>query len=415
MVVISVMLLFLSSATEARAAVTQLSQVATLNPGTNNVLQSVACPQASECLAVGNAVDANGFASPLVQRWNGSAWSLVGGFPAESDSAALTAIACGSQSMCMAVGRGTVPGETPHIVAAVWDGTTWTTTAASSPGSFDNALTGVACPSVTSCIAVGSYTTDGHSYGLAEVWAGGAWSITPTPDSGATQTYLQSIACTSSTTCFAVGYETFAGALQPVVEIWDGNAWTVSASPTMASDTLLTGVACPGPTSCIAVGYSYVSGTPHPYILRFDGSVWQPDPATPSSPTESAQYLEAVSCVSEAECLAVGFTSSTALATYALSFDGVQWAPVTTSTPNPAGSFLLSTACAAPAECMAVGYTFDTHGLAVTLAERSLALPTSTDQCKNDQWRQYHRFKNQGECLKFVRARGPDGRAFSPA
>jgi hypothetical protein len=38
------------------------------------------------------------------------------------------------------------------------------------------------------------------------------------------------------------------------------------------------------------------------------------------------------------------------------------------------------------------------------------ALPTSKDQCRNDGWRNFPQFKNQGECIAFVeRGPGPQG------
>jgi hypothetical protein len=49
-----------------------------------------------------------------------------------------------------------------------WNGSTWSTIASPNQGSAGNGLSGVACPSSTSCTSVGAYTSYGASQTLVE-------------------------------------------------------------------------------------------------------------------------------------------------------------------------------------------------------------------------------------------------------
>jgi len=61
-------------------------------------------------------------------------------------------------------------------------GTTWKIVHSPNPsGSTGNLLEAVACPSATSCAAVGFATESGVEVNLGERWNGTRWSIVPTP------------------------------------------------------------------------------------------------------------------------------------------------------------------------------------------------------------------------------------------
>jgi hypothetical protein len=63
---------------------------------------------------------------------------------------------------------------------------------------------------------------------------------------------------------------------------------------------------------------------------------------------------------------------------------------------------------APPTDCTVPG--LPTSGDAVTQGDIVVTdahpLPTSKDQCKNDGWRNYAGFKNQGDCVSFVATEG---------
>jgi hypothetical protein len=94
----------------------------TPNPNNvDNVLDGVSCSSATACTAVGSGVNA-----PLAERFNGSRWAIqptpkVAG----TQPVVLFSVACPTATDCIAVGDySSAAGYTP--LAEQWNGTAWT-------------------------------------------------------------------------------------------------------------------------------------------------------------------------------------------------------------------------------------------------------------------------------------------------
>src|SRR5262249_27408069 len=95
-------------------------------------------------------------------------------------------------------------------------GTSWTPTEAPLPANAaagSVSLQSVACPSTTSCVAIGRYRiSSGPREGLLVTGAGTSWTPTeaPLPADAAQdpEVFLQSVACSSDTNCAAFGIYT---------------------------------------------------------------------------------------------------------------------------------------------------------------------------------------------------------------
>jgi hypothetical protein len=214
--------------------------------------------------------------------------------------------------MCFAVGSHYTPsvGFTPLIER--WDGAAWTIV--SGPEPVGDALVGVSCVSASSCFAVGRG-------GAVERFDGTRWSVAAAPSPPGAELY--SISCTSSTSCFATGsaanFAGPAGATMALVEHWDGTAWSIVANPipAQAQTVELLGVTCPTASKCVAVG-DYSTAFPdedlrpsNALVEQWNGTTWSIVPsvsprvaAFPVSPTYSS--LSGVSCAPSTGCLAVG-------------------------------------------------------------------------------------------------------------
>jgi hypothetical protein len=143
---------------------------------------------------------------------------------------------------------------------------------------------------------------------------------------------------------------------------------------------MLNAVSCVSSTDCMAVGESlifHVPGgniIPHPFALAWNGTKW----ATVPTPTlaHSGASLNGVSCASASSCMAVGnegFPKNPTAFTLAESWNGTAWKFVPTPTPlTPGGTALRRVSCTRPASCMAVGYYGYNNGTgtSVTLAEQ---------------------------------------------
>jgi hypothetical protein len=71
--------------------------------GGDNDLVDVSCTSRRSCTAVGNTDDANGNLIALIERWNGSRWTVQHGVPGDG-GAALNAVSCTSPRFCFTVG-----------------------------------------------------------------------------------------------------------------------------------------------------------------------------------------------------------------------------------------------------------------------------------------------------------------------
>ena len=223
-----------------------------LPAGTSRALFSgVSCITATQCSVVGAYSSPGGSTpdTPLAEVWlDGSGWRRhTVPSPSGATAASLNSVVCSAANSCTAVGY--YVSSTSQVLPLVetWNGTAWT--AQSAPGTGQ--LNALACTGTAPCMAVGcNSSTIGCAGGppLVELWDGTSWTVGPAPDG----TSLQGVSCTSATTCTAVGLNgtgTYATA-------WDGTSWTDQATPNPSGSigAVLNGIVCLSATSCEAVG-----------------------------------------------------------------------------------------------------------------------------------------------------------------
>jgi hypothetical protein len=319
------------------------------------------CTAATSCTAVGTYVKASGTAVTLAERWNGSQWVIESTpNPQGAVVSSLFGVSCTGPSACTAVGNSINQAGASQPLAERWDGTGWTIQPTPSPSQSGGSLNGVACPSATSCTAVGV----SNAGTLAERWDGTRWTIQPTPNAPQGGGGLSGVACPSASSCTAVGSSS-GGTL---AERWDGTRWTIQPTPNPSQGgSFLTSVACPSASSCTAAGGSN-AGT---LAERWDGTNWTIQP-TPSPAGAQFAFLNTVACASASACTAAGGynNSSGTPQTLAVHWNGTQWS--IQPTPNRAGesNVLLGVACPASSACAAAGYFVDSSGTFRALAEQ---------------------------------------------
>jgi hypothetical protein len=239
----------------------------------------VSCTSASACTAVGDFENSLGATAALVERWNGTAWT-VQSTPTPSGAAAsyLNGVSCTSASACTAVGQYVTGAGSTATLAERWNGTAWAIQSTPNPtGGTSSELYGVSCTSASACTAVGNYDTSTGVVTLAERWNGTAWAVQSTPSpSGATAGFVNGVSCTTTSACTATGwYETTPGAYETLAEAWNGTAWVVQSTPNPSGATAnyLLGVSCTSASACIAAGYdlnpSYTA-----LAERWNGTAW---------------------------------------------------------------------------------------------------------------------------------------------
>jgi hypothetical protein len=281
-----------------------------------STLQSVSCPSATFCVAVGS----------LITGWNGARWTVL------RRSSPFDSVSCSAAAFCIAVG--VTAADTPEY--GRWNGVRWQLRRMPGPPHRAQAvaLAGVSCTGPGFCLAVGDYSYGARARpapgfrdrALAEQWNGTRWRvIAPIEVTGRSE--LSAVSCPTPRACTAVG-ATASGQFA-LAERWDGSAWKVEhvPGPSRTGYTKLTAVSCSSASSCMAVG-SYDGGASG-IAEAWQAGAWrlyrllsppQPEPFAPPA---------GVSCASPAACTEVGTDGGT----LAEVWDGTRWR--ITPTPDP--------------------------------------------------------------------------------
>ena len=356
----------------------------------HNALRGVTCVSASECWAVGYYLTDNA-AQTLIERWDGTSWSIVSSpNTSATQSNFLLGVTCASASECWAVGYYYNDNVISQTLIERWDGTSWSIVSSPNTSTSDyNSLSGVTCVSASECWAVGYYFTSDNfvDQTLIERWDGTSWSIVSSPNTSTTEAnVVLGVTCVSASECWAVGYYYGLDDLisQTLIERWNGTSWTIVNSPnTNTLSNVLLGVTCGSASDCWAVGNYAVTGSVlQTLIERWNGTSWA-IASSPNTSTSQSNFLYGVTCGPTSDCWAVGYYIVDAVSnlnqTLIERWDGTSWAIV--SSPNTSASqsnLLYSVTCGSTPDCWAVGYYYNTSSVAQTLALRYTASPTPT-------------------------------------
>jgi photosystem II stability/assembly factor-like uncharacterized protein len=229
-------------------------------------LQTVSCPEAPACIAVGKSL-------ALRSANYGKTWQLATS-PASGPGTGPAATTCFTNLSCVGVGSGTV--------FTTLDGaTTWWL--GSIPGG--PMLTALSCPTATLCYAAaGNGEVDRGTRPAGSV----DWTWDPQSTDIPVGKILEAITCPSTTTCIAMG----SGGV--VVRTTDSGAnWSLAS--TGVSDHWLT-VSCATQAMCVAGGYALIGTSDD------GGQTWTRD--TDSTLTKVA----AITCPTADLCITGGDT-----------------------------------------------------------------------------------------------------------
>lgn len=334
----------------------------------------VSCVSATSCIAVGSRTNASDVQSPMSAAWGGSGWTFrATPSPAGTSNSALESISCVSPTSCMGVGHREIPSRglsgtasEGAPLAAAWDGTTWHVFPLQAPpAARDSALHGVACAE-RMCVAVGDgESRAGKELTFSEIWDGSTWRLVITPNpTGADDSFLRSVTCASPDSCVAVGrfeYEVREVSVRSagLIERWDGRRWKLERAPdpARARGSALQGVDCSSAHACTAVGWKQLPGGAYaPLVVGWTGTGWAVQQVPPFGGSPDTE-LNAIACVREDACTAVGFTQERAGAVMlGLRWDGSTWETQRMpSVPGAADAALNGIDCPTQTACVAVG------------------------------------------------------------
>lgn len=174
----------------------------------------------------------------------------------------------------------------------------WTLVSSPNPGSSDDYLTGVSCPNLSHCWAVGSQANGGSPYqtlvpqGLILGMQNDNWSIPDLSQAGVstptgTGNQLSGVTCLSATDCWAVGTYILpnSGASMTLIDSWGGTASTLFAGTPNQDEhfNYLNSISCGDGADCAAVG-AYGNEDPTLVLMYGGGASPTPTPTPTSTP-----------------------------------------------------------------------------------------------------------------------------------
>jgi hypothetical protein len=304
--------------------------------------------------------------------------------PVPADAAAdprtdLADVECPEIGICFAVGyyfQAGVPDTRRPLIEQRTGTESWAAISPALPAGAaadpDARLVDIACPTTTTCVAVGAYQTTASGYvPLVATFDGTGWTFQAVPlpvgGNGAQSVPIEAVDCPSTTTCVGVGSDYTGAVHRSLVITLSGGSWTSQAltSPVGIDPGGLADVSCGTPTDCVAVGAGDDGlGGQVPLMATLSGINWTVSPApipVDTAPTPDA-FLEAVSCTAATTCTAVGKYTSNASKELGLTLQetlpGV-WGQIAISGPadsrSEPGIRLHAISCVTGLDCLAVG------------------------------------------------------------
>ena len=238
-----------------------------------DILKSISCPAAGNCVAVGQYAYAPNEIAGLIDTLSNGSWTATEAPQPPSTAAnqqnALVSVSCPTTAFCVAVGSYPVTGpdlSEPDIETL--SGGTWVESEAPVPANVSsssqvigNQLDSVTCPATGSCEAVGNYTLASNSEPgpLLDTLANGTWTPLegPLPGSGKYGS-LADVSCPTMASCVAVGEYVIpantGNSAAPLIETF-GSGWTATSGP---GGLYLSHVSCPASGTCVANGPDFI-------------------------------------------------------------------------------------------------------------------------------------------------------------
>lgn len=283
------------------------------SPSVAGSLAGIAAIASNNIWAVGEN-DSSSMQETLIEHWDGRAWSVVASPNFAPTGNTLASISVDTASDIWAVGTttgtSTASGYQPLIEH--WNGTAWSL---SSSPAVSGRLASVAAISPEDAWAVGFYAGKNGTQTLAEHWNGAQWSIVSSPSPSAIN-FLNVVVKISANNVWAAGDDTLSTApsadYNPLIEHWDGTTWSVVNAVLQGTSDLLNGMAAVSANNIIVVGDYRSSIDPlGPYftlVERWNGTQWSV--VNSPSPGSLDSDLAAAARVPKTNHLwAVGFTT----------------------------------------------------------------------------------------------------------
>lgn len=228
-------------------------------------LNSPICPTATSCVAVGSYQPGDGTTDAFALTDVAGTLNATATVPFPgARSSALTAVRCSPHSSCMAVGTYEAADATWHAFYAAYRQGSWTSAGLPGlPSGSTSELAALTCPSATTCWAAGDVQEAGLApSALMSAWNGSSWTTPWVLNvNGAAQAHLTGIACPTTTSCVAVGdTANVRQVTQPLLATLSNSQWALRHVTVPAALHLPTVSVALDEVDCTSSGYCVGGG-----------------------------------------------------------------------------------------------------------------------------------------------------------
>ncbi len=310
-------------------------------------------------------------------HWNGRSWRLVPS-PNTADGAWLAGVGIAPSGEAWAAGWSTSATFSQSTLVERWDGSAWSIESTPNPGTGSNRLAAIAVVASDDAWAVGGWgDVSARGHPLIEHWDGLTWRVVNGPNARGGS--LDGIAAVTADDVWAVGVQDLPSGQLTVFEHWDGTRWSRVPAPAPTPRPFLFDISAAGSSDVWAVGYTYDGSRFHGVTEHWDGTSWSvvPDPALFLGHHRGGvpgNHLQGVAALSGGDVRAVGGRTNTSgsFSNIAERWDGTAWSLMRVDQPGLGGELLDAAGVPGTTDAWAVGYNAPPPGtIARPLIERS--------------------------------------------
>ena len=276
-----------------------------LDPGTgsgvSSTVYSMAVASNGDLYVGGQFVQAGAVSAYRIAKWNGTAWSSLGGGtgPTTGLNGLVYALAVAANGDVYAGGTFTLAGGATAKNVAKWDGTAW-----SSLGT--GAANGVFTTTINALTVVGNgdlymggdfMQADGAMANRVAKWNGTAWSSLDMGPGNGVNGPLNALAVARNGDLYVGGIFTQAGGVAANnVAKWNGTAWSsLGTSPANGVDGIVFALAVAANGDVYAGGtFGWAGGASANNVAKWNGTAWNSLGTGPSNGVDGIVYALAV-------------------------------------------------------------------------------------------------------------------------
>ncbi len=303
-----------------------------LGGGMNGDVHALVVDAAGNLYAGGEFTTADGVDANHVAKWDGNTWAALGDgvLGCDSNSLCVSALAIDAAGNLYAGGTFTAAGGVHANNVAQWNGSTWSVL-----GRGVNAgVRALAVDAAGNLYAGGGFSAAGGvSTNAIAKWDGTAWSALGS-GMGGYDAYVSALTMDVTGNLYAGGRFTTAGSVEVnSVARWDGEIWSpLGSGMADGSNTVVQALASDGGDNLYAGGwYTEAGGVRAWHIAEWNGSTWSPlGSGMMRTCTQTGRCIEALAVDTTGNLYAGGYftVAGDVNANRIARWDDTAWAPV---------------------------------------------------------------------------------------